>query len=214
MENRIRVAVADDRENFVRGLELLLPELSGGRATVVATAGEAVLATKAVREAVPDLVFVGLGLPPVGSPQVITTLREAAPQARLVAVADDDEPGPVVEAIRAGATGFLRRGTDPAELRQPLLAALDGWAVLSPELLAAVAQQAAAPTGQAATAHLDDADRRLLRLIAAGSSTSDIAGRLHVSERTVKRLTAGLLRKLRVSSRTEAAALAGSAGLI
>jgi DNA-binding NarL/FixJ family response regulator len=61
---------------------------------------------------------------------------------------------------------------------------------------------------------LNDDERDLLRMIAAGLSTVDIAARLHLSERTVKRQTATLLRRLRVSSRTEAAALAGSAGLL
>ncbi|MBG0568981.1 response regulator [Actinoplanes aureus] len=211
MEKRIRVAVADDHERFVRGLELLLPELSGGRATVVATACEAGQATRAVREAVPDLIFVGLRLPPAGGPRAISAIRQAAPQARVLAVTDDDEPGPVMEAVRAGAAGVLSRGADVAELRQPLLAALDGWAVLPPFLLAALVQPS---PPQTAVAHLDEADRRLLRLIAGGSSTNEIAGLLHVSERTVKRLTASLLRKIHVSSRTEAAALAGSAGLV
>lgn len=214
MENRIRVAVADDHERFVRGLELLLPELSAGRATVVATASEGGQAARAVREAVPDLVFVGMRLPPAGGSRVITAIRAAAPQARVLAVTDDDDPGPVVEAVRAGAAGVLRRGADVAELRQPLLAALEGWAVLPPELLAALAKPDGRPAAHEAVAHLDEADRRLLRLIAGGSSTSEIAGLLHVSERTVKRLTASLLRKLHVSSRTEAAAFAGSAGLL
>ncbi|MEU4422707.1 LuxR C-terminal-related transcriptional regulator, partial [Actinoplanes sp. NPDC024001] len=97
---------------------------------------------------------------------------------------------------------------------QPLLAALDGWAVLPPHLLAALVRPSASRAANEAVGNLGEADLRLLRLIAGGSSTSDIAGRLHVSERTVKRLTAGLLRKLQVSSRTEAAAYAGSAGLL
>ncbi|MEV0724671.1 helix-turn-helix transcriptional regulator [Micromonospora purpureochromogenes] len=61
---------------------------------------------------------------------------------------------------------------------------------------------------------LDSEERRLLRSIAAGRGTVEIAEQLHVSERTVKRMTAALLRKLRVSSRAEAAALAGHAGLL
>ncbi|MDG9678137.1 LuxR C-terminal-related transcriptional regulator [Micromonospora sp. DH14] len=61
---------------------------------------------------------------------------------------------------------------------------------------------------------LDSEERRLLRAIAAGRSTVDIAEEPHVSERTVKRMTAALLRKLRVSSRAEAAAVAGHAGIL
>jgi DNA-binding NarL/FixJ family response regulator len=61
---------------------------------------------------------------------------------------------------------------------------------------------------------LTEEERGLLQMIASGAATTEMAARLHVSERTVKRQTATLLRKLRVSSRTEAAALAGSAGLL
>ncbi|MEU4428874.1 response regulator transcription factor, partial [Actinoplanes sp. NPDC024001] len=117
MDNRIRVVVADDQERFVRSLEQLLPELSGGRATVVATAGETGQATRAVREAVPDLVLAGLHLPPGGGARAISAIREAAPRARVVAVAADDDPGPVLEAIRAGAVGCLRTAARPRNRR-------------------------------------------------------------------------------------------------
>ncbi|MEV0331003.1 LuxR C-terminal-related transcriptional regulator [Micromonospora echinospora] len=64
------------------------------------------------------------------------------------------------------------------------------------------------------TAGLDTEERRLPQLVAAGLGTVEIGDELHVSERTVKRMTASLLRKLRVANRTEAAALAGHAGLL
>ena len=79
-------------------------------------------------------------------------------------------------------------------------------------LLAAVMDQV--PGRRPTAVPLTDDERDLLQLIAAGSSNTEIAARLHVSDRTVKRQTATLLRKLRVSSRTEAAALAGGAGLL
>ncbi|MEU8087675.1 helix-turn-helix transcriptional regulator [Micromonospora sp. NPDC049101] len=71
---------------------------------------------------------------------------------------------------------------------------------------------AAAP--HARSVDLDDEERRLLRAISAGRTTVDIAEELHVSERAVKRLTAALLRRLRVSNRAEAAAVAGHTGLL
>jgi two-component system nitrate/nitrite response regulator NarL len=84
--------------------------------------------------------------------------------------------------------------------------------VLPPTLLDALLT--AAREVRSAPADLDEAERNLLQLIAAGSTTTEISLQLHVSERTVKRLTATLLRKLRVTSRTEAAAFAGSAGIL
>ncbi|BBH65875.1 DNA-binding response regulator [Actinoplanes sp. OR16] len=214
MQNGIRVVVVDGHAAFVRALEGLIPEVSGGRATVVATTGEAAKVGSVMRAAMPDLVLVDSMLPPGGGRHPVTLVREAAPQARIVALADDTDPNPAVEALHAGAAGVLRRAVDVTDLRQPLLAALEGWSVVPPALLATLLEQARPQPPHPVAAHLDDEDRRLLKLIASGSSTSDIAGLLHVSERTVKRLTASLLRKLKVSSRTEAAALAGSAGLL
>lgn len=92
----------------------------------------------------------------------------------------------------------LGNGPDPEELLPPLLAILEGWAVLPADLLRAMLRP-----GRAASVDLDAEQRRLLRAIAAGRSTVDIAEELHVSERTVKRMTAASLRTLRVSNRAE-----------
>jgi two-component system, NarL family, nitrate/nitrite response regulator NarL len=179
---------------------------------VVGTTGDASAAAGLVRRTIPDLVLVDLHMPVPGGIRAIAAIRRTTPNARIVAMSGDDDPAPAVEALRAGAEGFLSKGTEPADLLHPLVAILDGWAVLPAELLAALL--APARSIRAAPVALDDAERQLLRLIGAGATTTDIALELHVSERTVKRLTATLLRKLRVTSRTEAAALAGSAGLL
>lgn len=214
MGNTIRVAVIDDHDLFVRGLELLLPEVSGGRATVVATTKDAAYAASVVRHAVPDLVLIDLHMPPPGGVRAIRAVRQAAPRARVLAMSGDDDPAVAIEALRNGAGGFLPKSSDPASLLQPLLAALDGWAVMPRSLLSVVFQQDRLQVPNPATEALDDRERELLRWISAGASTVEMAGKMHVSERTVKRLTAALLRKLRVSSRAEAAALAGGAGLV
>ncbi|MDI6103699.1 response regulator transcription factor [Actinoplanes sp. NEAU-A12] len=208
------MAVVDDHDLFVRGLELLLPEVSGGRATVVATTKDAAYAASVVRHAVPDVVLVDLHMPPPGGIRAIRSVRQAAPRSRVLAMSGDDDPGIAIEALRGGATGFLPKSSDPASLLQPLLAALDGWAVMPDSLLAVVFEQDRRQASHPATEALSERERELLRWISAGASTVEMAGRMHVSERTVKRMTATLLRKLRVSSRAEAAALAGSAGLL
>lgn len=200
MRNGISIVVVSGHAALVRGLQQSLPEATGGRAVVTGVDdGSEVNA--------PDVVLVDLESP-AGVPAV-SAARAAAPHARILAIGGDD-PANTIEALRAGASGVLPRGDDAIP---PLLAALEGWAVVPVPLLTSLVERAGPGSG-AATAHLDEQDRQLLRLIAGGSSTSDIAGLLHVSDRTVKRLTAALLRKLHVSSRTEAAAVAGSAGLV
>lgn len=212
MRTGIRVALVDDHPLFARGLELLLPEVSDGRAVVVGTTGDAAAAAGLVRRTVPDLVLVDLHMPAPGGVRAIGAIRRTVPRVRVVAMSGDDDPRPALAALRAGAEGFLPKSSEAADLLPPLLAVLDGWAVLPQGLL----EELLAPVRavRPVAADLDDAERRLLRLIAAGTGTTEISLELHVSERTVKRLTATLLRKLRVSSRTEAAALAGGAGIL
>jgi DNA-binding NarL/FixJ family response regulator len=212
MQTGIRVVLVDDHPLFVRGLELLLPDVTGGQATIVGITGDASAAAGLVRRTLPDLALVDLHMPAPGGVRAIAAIRRTTPRVRVVAMSGDTDPAQAVEALRAGAEGFLSKGTEVGDLLHPLVAVLEGWAVMPADLLTALL--APARSVRPAPVSLDDAERQLLRLIGAGASTTEIALELHVSERTVKRLTATLLRRLRVTSRTEAAALAGSAGLL
>ncbi|MGI5149765.1 response regulator transcription factor [Plantactinospora sp. CA-294935] len=208
----LRLVLVDDHPLFVRGLELLLPASTQGRARVVGSTGDASAAAATVRRCVPDLALVDLHMPRPGGIRAIAAIRRTTPRVRIVAISGLDEIDLMVQALRAGAEGYLPKSSEPEELLPPLLAILDGWAVLPAGLLTALLRPAY--NGLPATATLDDEERRLLQLIAKGCRTVEIAEELNFSERTVKRLTASLLRKLRVSNRTEAAALAGNAGLL
>lgn len=114
-------------------------------------------------------------------------------------------------ALEAGAEGYLPKRSAPELLVPPLLAAVAGWSVLPPEILRHLVEarpQRQLPDVVSAT------DRLLWRMLAEGRATATIADRLHVSERTAKRMIATLLRRLGVTSRAEAAALAGEVGLV
>lgn len=205
----IRLVVVDDHPLFVHGLELLLPITSEGRAEVVASTGDAAAAAALVSRCHPDLALVDLHMPAPGGIRAVAAIRRTTPGVRVVAMSGSADPAPALQALRAGAEGFLPKTSEPEELLPPLLAILDGWAVLPAGLLRAMLR----PT-HATSVDLDGEERRLLRAIAAGRTTVDIAEELHVSERTVKRMTAALLRRLRVSTRAEAAAVAGHTGLL
>jgi two-component system nitrate/nitrite response regulator NarL len=208
----VRVVVVDDHPLFVGGVELLLPQVSNGRAVVVAATGDAAAAAGVVRRSVPDLVLVDLHMPPPGGVKAVAAIRRTAPRVRIVAMSGGHDAAPALAALRAGAEGFLPKSTEVGDLMQPLLAILDGWAVVPSELLSKML--APVRTVRTAPAELDTAELRLLQLIASGATQTEIAVQLHVSERTVKRLTAALLRKMRVTTRIEAAVLAGGAGMV
>lgn len=209
MRAPIRLAVVDDHPLFVRGLELLLPTTTEGRARVVGSTGDASAAASLVGRCHPDLALVDLHMPPPGGIRAVAAIRRTTPRVRVVAMSGGDDPAPALEALRAGAEGFLPKTSEPEDLLPPILAVLDGWAVLPAALLHGLLRPV-----RAGRVDLDPEERRLLRSIAAGRTTVELAEELHVSERTVKRMTAALLRKLRVTSRAEAAALAGHAGLL
>jgi two-component system, NarL family, nitrate/nitrite response regulator NarL len=211
----VRVLVVDPQPLFSRGLELLLPAVSEGRVQVCGSTDAAGSAAGLARRHSPDLVLVDLGLAPPGGIRAIGAIRRIEPQLPVVAMTvdgDDDHLQSAVEAMQAGARGLLVKTQEPEELLPPLLAVADGWAVVPPNVLARLAAGGGARPQRELRLTADE--RRLWAAIARGASTCQIACSLHVSERTVKRLTAALLRRLGVSTRTEAATLAGRAGLL
>jgi DNA-binding NarL/FixJ family response regulator len=208
----VRLVLVDDRPMFCRGLQLLLPSVTADRVQVAGSTGDAAAAAGLVRRCQPDLVLVDLALPAPGGVRAIGAIRHTEPEVPVVALSRADEAEPALAALKAGAAGLLPAASEPEALIAPLLSVVDGYAVLPPEILDRLIERGNSAAG--AVARLSPRERQLCRLVATGHSTAELAVTLHVSERTVKRLVASLLRQLRVSSRTEAAALAGRAGLL
>jgi DNA-binding NarL/FixJ family response regulator len=211
--SRIEVVVVDDHPLFTRGLSLLLPQVSRGEVRVVGVTEDASAAAALVQRNRADVAVVDVQMPPPGGARAIAAIRRVEPTVRVVAMSGQAENDAVVEALRAGAIGFLPKTADPEHLVRPLLAVLDGWSVVPEALLRELLDRAGPAEDAGLAGRLTADERRLWRLIAAGKGTMEIALNLHVSERTAKRLVAQLLRRLGVTSRVEAAALAGRAGL-
>jgi DNA-binding NarL/FixJ family response regulator len=209
----VDVIVVDDHPLFTRGLSLLLPEVSHGRVRVVGTTDDASAAAALVQRARADVAVVDVQMPPPGGMRAIAAIRRVEPLVRVVAMSGFAEADAALEALRAGAVGFLPKTADPESLIGPLLAVLDGWSVLPEPLLRGLLDRSVPSESDGIAGQLTADERRLWRLIAAGSGTVEIATTLHVSERTAKRLVAQLLRRLHVATRVEAAALAGRVGL-
>jgi DNA-binding NarL/FixJ family response regulator len=209
----VEVIVVDDHPLFTRGLSLLLPEVSEGRVRVVGTTDDASAAAALVQRFRADVAVVDVQMPPPGGTRAIAAIRRVEPTVRVIAMSGLADTDAAIEAMRAGASSFLPKTADPESLMGPLLAVLDGWSVMPEPLMRLLLERAATGDGGGIAAQLSADERRLWRLIAAGTGTVDIATTLHVSERTAKRLVAHLLRRLHVTTRVEAAALAGRVGL-
>jgi two-component system nitrate/nitrite response regulator NarL len=207
----VTVVVVDDHRVFTRGLELLLNNEGSGRVVVVATTAEAAEAAGLVEHHHPDLALVDLQMPPPGGLSAITAIKGRAPSTAVVALTGSEDLTSGLAALQAGADGYIVKSAEPEHLIPPILAVAAGMAVLPGWLrdhLVADLQRS-----RPDLSHLSDEERTILAMIADGRETTEIARHIAVSERTAKRLTAGLLRHLGVNNRVQAAVVATQAGL-
>lgn len=207
------VVVVDDHGVFSRGLELLLNVASEGRIRVAGRTEDAKEAVGLVRRHQPHVAIVDLAMPPPGGVAAIRDISHHYPQVRILALSGTDSRDLALEALAAGAQGFIPKSSNPDVLVPPLLSLAEGLSMLPHELLRFLVT-AADPKGRAVLDQLDDDEIRYWKLLARGVAWNDIATELFVSERTAKRMLASLLRKLRVGNRIEAAVLAGRINLL
>ena len=199
-EDVLTVVLVDDHQLFSRGLELLLNTDPDSRVRVLARTEDAGRALELVRHHRPKVAIIDLVMPPPGGLAAVEAVKRHYPEVRVLALSGNDDVSSAVDALRAGADGFLLKSSEPDELVPPpvMTALLD----------------AKASSGETRLAGLGADDVALLRLVAAGLESIEIAEQLHVSERTAKRLVAALLRRIEVANRVQAAAFAGRAGLL
>ena len=207
------VVIVDDHELFAEGLELLLVRdwgeqfVIGGRTTFVEEAAELATSCDA------DLAIVDLSMPPLGGVAAIRHIKARHPRTKVLALSGTDDHELAEEALRAGADGFLSKTVRPDALAEPLATIAAGLRVVDPALLDSLLSGTRRPSAEILET-LTPAELQLWTLLATGMETGDIAERMVVSERTAKRMVAALLRKIGVSNRISAAALAGRCGLL
>jgi DNA-binding NarL/FixJ family response regulator len=217
----VRVLIADDQKVVRDGLAMLLGLLDASE--VVGTAVDGADAVRQALAADPDVVLMDLSMPTVDGVEATRRLVEAGARARVVVLttyADDDW---VFRALQAGARGFLTKDAGAAEIEQAITTVAAGQAQLDPSvqrrLLEALASGAqlgvAGPTAGAPPADgLTAREAEVLVEIAAGLSNAEIAGRLFVSEATVKTHVNHLLAKTGCRDRAALVAYAYRTGRV
>ena len=209
----VRVLVVDDDEHFRAGLAELLSEHG---LDVVATAGNGRDAIDVSRMLRPDIVLMDVQMPGLDGIEATRGVLGVCPEARVVMLTVSGEGTDVLDAMLAGATGYLVKGTEPGALVAGLRAAAAGDALLSPglarKLLGHV--QAAAPVSSRKSALLSERELEVLRLLAVGKANADIARELYLSPHTVRNHISNIMSKLQIANRTEAAAYAIKSGLV
>ena len=205
----IRVLIADDHSVVRQGLRMFLgtdPELE-----IIGEARDGAEALDLSRKLCPDVVLMDLLMPVMDGISATSAIRREVPDTEVVALTSVLEDASVVEAIRAGAIGYLLKDTEALELRRAIKAAAAGQVQLSPQAAARLMREIRVPEYGAEA--LTERETDVLRLLARGQSNKEIAQTLNISEQTVKTHVSHILNKLGVPSRTQAALYAMRSGL-
>jgi DNA-binding NarL/FixJ family response regulator len=211
----LRVMLVDDHDLFRTGLRNLLEEQG---LQIVAEASEGSTALSLVRELAPDVVVMDLNMPGMNGIEATREIARLAPLTRVVVLTISDQDEDVIDAIVAGACGYLLKDSSIQDLMQGIRAASIGEALISPHIAAKVLQRVraygASTDASVPGPELSDRETEVLRLIANGKDNAEIAQELHISPKTVKNHISNILMKLQIENRIQAAVYAVRRGLV
>jgi DNA-binding NarL/FixJ family response regulator len=205
----IRVVIADDHRVVRVGLEQLLQTFDDVEFLGAGGGGEEAVALCAEHR--PDVLLLDLSMPDVDGIEVTKRLRDASPDTRVVVFTSFSDRERIVQALDAGAVGYLLKDAEPEELHAAVQAASRGEAPITPRAAAALlADRRERPAEVGLTAR----EREVLALVVEGLANKQIARRMGISEKTVKGHLTNLFQRIGVADRTQAALWAERTGAL
>ena len=204
----IRVLIVDDHAVVRQGLNIFLG--MDEDIVVVGEAADGAVGAQMARELRPDVVLMDLLMPIMDGVTATGIIRRELPDTEVIALTSVLKHDMVVQAVQAGAIGYLLKNTEAPKLRTAIKAAAGGQVQLSPEAAALLMREVRLPHSPE---RLTGRETDVLRLLAAGQSNKDIARSLFIEETTVKTHVKNVMEKLGVNSRTQAALYAVQIGL-
>jgi two-component system, NarL family, nitrate/nitrite response regulator NarL len=212
--NPIRVMLVDDHSLFRGGVKALLQKHPGFE--VVGEAADSLQGLQLAADLEPDVVLLDLHMPGILGKDAVRQFRETLPNTHVVMLTVSEDAGDLLEALRAGASGYLLKNIETETLLDCIRRAADGDSVVSPQMTGKLvrglqAAPAAAPAPEKDA--LSPREREIIGYLAKGRSNKEIARDLDLAESTVKIHVQHILRKLELSSRVQAAVYAIENGL-
>jgi len=214
-ERNVRVLLVDDHDLFRTGLRNLLEDQG---IEIVGEAGSGVDALRTIGESAPDVVIMDLNMPGMNGVDATRHISRDAPLTRVIVLTISDQEQDVMDAILAGACGYLLKDASIQDLLKGIAAAAVGESLISPHIAGKVLQHVRATTAApevAATlrAELSERELQVLKLVANGNDNATIARELHISPKTVKNHISNILMKLQIENRIQAAVYAVRSGI-
>jgi len=214
--DELRVLLVDDHDLFRSGLVNLLSEHG---LHVVGEAENGDVALRLVRELAPDVVIMDLNMPGPRGVDVIRQITSIAPLTRVVVLTISADDTDVINAVMAGACGYLLKDSSVDQLIAGIRAAAAGESLISPQIAAKMlqmlrAQRSSVDAAETIRAELSEREIEVLKLIANGNDNAEIARALFISPKTVKNHISNILMKLQMENRIQAAVYAVRSGIV
>lgn len=214
---KTRVLLVDDHDLIREGLRHLLE--ATGEVEIVGEAVNGQEAISYVQDLRPDVVLMDINMPEVDGIRATEVVSRCCPETNVIVLTMSREDEYAIDAVRAGASGYLLKSARSAEVVRAVKLAARGGSTIDPSLAPVlmreyhrmVNQEAAEQDG---TGTLSERDRALLRLLAAGNNNRQIAGELNLAESTVKNNLSALFAKIDVRDRTQAVLYAFDHGIV
>ena len=214
MTEPLHVVIADDHPVFLSGLRALLSIDPGIEIVGEATTGTAAVAL--AEELQPDVVLMDLHMPEMDGVAATRAIAQASPHVAVLVLTMFDDDDSVFAAMRAGARGYLLKGTNQADVVRAVHLVGAGGAMFGPNVAQRVIEFFARPRPAGtpvAFPQLTDREHEILDLVAQGHPNATIANRLRISDKTVRNHVSNIFTKLAVADRAQAVARAREAGL-
>jgi DNA-binding NarL/FixJ family response regulator len=208
-----RILVADDHPAFRTGLQQMLQDVPD--LEVVGEAETGAQAVELTQQLAPDVVVMDLRMPGIDGIEATRRLQDVAPSAAVIVLTMFEDDDSVYAAMRAGALGYLLKGSQQDEIVRAIRAVAAGEAIFGPEIARRVIAHFSTGAGSAKQAFpgLTEREREILEKIAGGLGNATIAHELSISLKTVRNHVSNIFTKLQVSDRSAAIVKAREAGI-